>query len=331
MIRKKIILTFDYELFFGKECGTLDNCILKPTDKIIEVCKKNHIRTTFFVDVLYYQKLLEFGLMDQAMAIKKQLQRLIKNSHRIELHLHPHWLDATWDGEKWLFKSYRYYRLHNLHEKAMKKLFRDGVKILQDIAKPVDENYKVLAFRAGGWCIQPFQKLRKAFLESGIKVDSSVAYGIKGQSAVHRFDFTDVPDKNYYFFSENIEEENKAGEFLEIPITTYKKTPKIIALKVIKKMTSKFIKSKKYRIFGDGTGIPMKRTPFHLFIGYNMFTLEGMHPFELKVLLKESQKKLVNFISHPKGMSLTSIDTLQYLNNFDCITLKDVYDNLAAC
>ncbi|MBK7667512.1 MAG: hypothetical protein IPJ32_09355 [Sphingobacteriaceae bacterium] len=51
---RNLLFTFDYELFLGKRSGTVENCILKPTDKILELFSKYKVtKAIFFVDTTY--------------------------------------------------------------------------------------------------------------------------------------------------------------------------------------------------------------------------------------------------------------------------------------
>ena len=45
-----IYFTFDYELFFGSNSGTIENCIVKPTNELIKIANKYNVKFTFFVD-----------------------------------------------------------------------------------------------------------------------------------------------------------------------------------------------------------------------------------------------------------------------------------------
>lgn len=42
-------------------------------------------------------------------------------------------------------------------------MFVEGTNLLTNIAREVDSEYKIVAFRAGGWAVQPFDKLKKGF------------------------------------------------------------------------------------------------------------------------------------------------------------------------
>ena len=57
----KIFFTLDYELYFGDPTGTVEKCILYPTNRLIEICDRTGALMTFFIDSGYLIKLKEFS------------------------------------------------------------------------------------------------------------------------------------------------------------------------------------------------------------------------------------------------------------------------------
>ena len=127
----KVILTFDYEMFFGKS-GTIDACLIEPTNEIINVLKKYDAHASFFVDTTFLLFLLKNGLVKEYDRIEQQLIELIQLGHRLELHIHPHWLDAKYDkrSSKFMFPTYNRYILSSCEIDIQKKLFSDGISLL---------------------------------------------------------------------------------------------------------------------------------------------------------------------------------------------------------
>ncbi len=324
---KTILLTFDYELFL-KKSGTLENCILKPVDKLIEYFDAHNIKGTFFIDVLYYMRLLESSeTAEDANRLKCQLQQLIAKGNRIELHLHPQWLDAQRDGREWVFPTLEHYRLHDLPDDKVTDLFISGVELLEGVAREVDADYKVIAFRAGGLCIQPFDKLKDGFIKSGIVVDSTVIKHFKLDEDTHHYDFMKAPDSAFYRFSDDPVRADENGPFYEIPITSYMRgfSDKFIG-KAVKRL-----RREDFKVYGDGAWIApsislLKRiTP-----SYGMFTLEEAVPVMLDRRVAEMDKPLINFISHPKALSPVSFDALERLCSREYVfaTIFDVFEDI---
>ena len=53
----QIFLTYDYELFFGEPTGSVEKCIIEPTNLLREIAKRTGIKMIFFIDVGYLKKL----------------------------------------------------------------------------------------------------------------------------------------------------------------------------------------------------------------------------------------------------------------------------------
>ena len=47
-------------------------------------------------------------------------------------------------------------------------------KLMEDLIRKVNPDYKVTTFRAGGYLIEPLNKIKDALLKNEIKIDSSV-------------------------------------------------------------------------------------------------------------------------------------------------------------
>ena len=94
----QIHLSFDYELFFGSDTGTVDNCMIKPTAQLMDLAKKHNVPLIFFVDAGYLFHLKNHFNHDACKLdfdkISTQLKQLSEAGHEIALHVHPHWEDS---------------------------------------------------------------------------------------------------------------------------------------------------------------------------------------------------------------------------------------------
>lgn len=241
--RKKVILSYDYELFFGDKSGTVQKSLIEPTNKILEAMESVGFHGNFFVDwqMLKYlnEENTERTISDYNLIVT-QLKDIVRRGHRIELHIHPHWVDAKYNGDgTWDFSEFRHYSLNSFSEDEIINMFVEGTNLLESIAKDVDPQYKIIAFRAGGWAVQPFDKLKQAFVKVGIKIDSSVmcnAFAVYGDS---QFDFRGAPrnKRGLYRFEDNVCVENELGSFLEVPISNVSQT---FVFKVLRRLSSLF-------------------------------------------------------------------------------------------
>lgn len=228
---KTFILTIDYELFLGSRTGTVEKCMVEPTYKLAEILDINNSRMTVFWDILHYYRLTGLecdypALKNDRKLIDEQISFLISKGHDIQLHLHPHWLDAQYINSEWKFK-YDRFNLHELSEEENTEKIDTIIGCIK-ISKQLMEKelrkyvpaYNVTTFRAGGYLIEPFEKLKKAFVLNNIYIDSSVLPGMSDNNPVNGYDFKNYPDFNYYHFSNSPSEISNSGKFTEFPVAT---------------------------------------------------------------------------------------------------------------
>lgn len=325
---KKILLTFDYELFL-LQSGSIKNCILKPVDLLLKTFNGTNIKAVFFVDILFLIQLEKEGLKNDYELIENNIQLLVEKGHQVELHLHPHWMDAKYDpiSKEWNLSKYENYKLQSLSQNDLNSIFEQGYNKLTKICQTVNPNYRITTFRAGGLCIQPFDVIKPLFEKYNIKIDSSVLVGSKVDSSAQSYDFTLAPQKEIYKFENEPSLEVKKGSFTQIPIFTYQKN-------LIDKILGKIQRNNKeeFKIFGDGKALPPKsniRTnTFSKFKSDSyIYSLDG--DFNYKLLLNKiifSNKQLITILSHPKLLSKKSADMIKKLHEMgnQFVTISDL-------
>ncbi len=215
-----IYLTYDYELFFGRPTGTSEKCIIEPTNRLRAIAKRTGAKMVFFIDVGYIKQMQAHCHLPVVKAeydvVVNQIQNLVAEGHDCQLHIHPHWEDSYHDGKAWVMDVSRY-KLVDFETDKIISIVLEYQKILEALTqKPV------IAYRAGGWCLQPFSKIKQAFDAAGLKIDSTVfPYG-KNTKGNYYYDFSEVPDKDSWRFSDDLCVEDPKGQFLELPISYYR-------------------------------------------------------------------------------------------------------------
>lgn len=307
---KPLFLTFDYEIFFS-ESGTIQRSLLQPTAALSSLLKRWNIAATFFVDALYLERLATEDPRAADLA-KEQLRSLVADGHRLELHLHPHWLDAHYHSGIWRFPTYRHYRLQSLETEQIRALFARGISLIESIARLESPDYRVEAFRAGGWCIQPFAPLLSAFEEAGLRIDSSIGYGMRGNSPTHIFDFTSAPTRRFYRFADDPTREDSHGRLIEAAVTTY-------SCPLLWRLREKVLRfGGKCEALGDGSGLrpeisrglaaQIRETikPRQRFL-----SLDGCYGYSAMKILDGREPAVL--VSHPKLISAHSLQSLEKL------------------
>lgn len=306
-----IYITLDYELFFGPKSGTVDKCIIEPTEKLLKIVDPFNIKFVCFVDSGYLlaleKQMGEYPILKKDYdKIVGQIQKLSAQGHGIELHIHPHWEDSSFDGSKWKFDTTRY-RLHDFTENEVHHIVTRYTKILEKITGTPPK-----AYRAGGWSAQPFHHIKEALKKNRVLIDSTVYPKGYYLSENQRFDFSSVPEfKTFYRFSNNLTEEDNNGEFVEIPISSYRVAPFFFWRFVLIKL----LKQRKHLAFGDGSAIPMaKKNVLKLLLSFSnsVVSMDGFKAFLIKKAFKAYKNNTTdndNFviIGHPKAFSSYSL------------------------
>ena len=316
MKKKKIILSYDYELFFGIKSGTVQKSLIAPTNMLLDCMDSLGAKGNFFVDYLMFERLEQLSderALSDLKLLKDQVRDMVRRGHRIELHLHPHWIDAKYNGDgTWDYSDYTHYSLYSLTDEERRRMFKDGTSYLNNLARGIDPNYNICAFRAGGWTIQPFELLNDCFKENGIVIDSSVMFGVCQDNKFSRFDFRKAPNKEIYKFANDVCEEDDSGVFLEVPITMYKKP---FVFKIMDKILGFF--SKMDECITDGTheryDLPANTEKQTIFK-----TRRG--PYSLVL----DKRELITTISHPKDFKMSCLSLLKiYMKNSMTVNYVD--------
>ncbi|WP_222982687.1 hypothetical protein [Flagellimonas meishanensis] len=310
-----IFITLDYELFFGSLSGTLDNCIIKPTEALIKVADRHGIKFTCFVDVGYLaqlegQKGKHAQLERDYEKICTQIRFLADKGHGIELHVHPHWEDSYFNGAKWIFDTKRY-KLKDFADNEVMEIVTRYTQILQRISgKPP------VAYRAGGWSAQPFEPIKKALEANKVFIDSTVYPQGFYDSQNQAFDFRKVrPFQDAYIFSDDLTEPDENGHFLELPISSIRVSPFFFWKFSLQKLG----RAKQDKPFGDGLALSSSKKEILRLLttwSYSVVSVDGYKASLIESAFKKyakSSKDNRNFvlIGHPKAFSAYSLNKLE--------------------
>ena len=216
----KTFLTYDYELFMGDVCGSVQNCLINPISEILSILDQYQAKATFFVDAAFLFRLNE--LKSQHVSLQNQWNLLIDNisymeqqGHDVELHIHPQWYFSTYNGISWKM-DLDHFKLSDM-ERA---LVDENVTVSQQLLESIIGR-ETHVFRAGGYSIQDLENYGEFFKNHHLKVDSTVLTGLRFDSENQKYDYSSVKTSKPYRFSDDIIIEDKDGGVLEMPITTF--------------------------------------------------------------------------------------------------------------
>ena len=189
-----LILTVDYEVF-GNGSGCLDACVLQPAERMMVVAERFGAPLTFFAETLEF---IAMSAQMQDRRAQRQLCDALARGHDVQLHLHPQWHGARLDEQgRWQLDMDRW-RIGDLSRAEAYSLIRLGKRWLEDEVAAHAPGYCCLAFRAGGWCIQPSHHVVQALQAEGFTLDSTVVPGQWRAGAGEWSDFRAAPDLPFW-------------------------------------------------------------------------------------------------------------------------------------
>ena len=352
-----ICITSDYELFFNDSSCSEYEALIQPTQNLADALNRKGVKSTFFADVSSILRYRELNLTEFPEQADSQLIKLYQEGHDVQLHIHPHWYQSEIVNGRWVFDN-SHYRIHTFGFDSFKKqggknaidIIGESVDYLNQLLCDANPRYKCLAFRAGGFCLQPEREFLSALIRMGIRVDSSVCKGIFKDSGIHYYSFKHMPSQANWWVNPdqglNVPSEiNKSKSIYEIPIGSYGKRP------------SKWMLSKAYPKLKQpprkGAHTPNSthaQNIFKKYLGYFkniwsqslIFTLDGYH---YKVLLKFVDEFLkmypnegdfyISLICHPKFSNKVLVKNIEnfidsihkdYTGRVKFLTISEAYN-----
>lgn len=218
----QILFTVDYEIH-GNGDGCPRALMVEPTERLLEALEAQGARLTIMADVAeilrFRQHRDEHGHDTfHYGAIAAQLQRAVAAGHDVQLHLHPSWFHAVATANGWR-QAWNDYDFARLAPQRMRAMIGAGKQYLEALLRPVDPDYRCIAFRAANWSMQPSREVVGALLAHGIRIDTSVfAHGRR--SGRVRFDYAHAPSAlvPWPVDAADICRRDEAGRLWEVPI-----------------------------------------------------------------------------------------------------------------
>ncbi|MDZ7590584.1 MAG: hypothetical protein U5L05_07790 [Rubrivivax sp.] len=307
-----ISLTLDYEIYFGAASGSAEHTLLSPTEALMTLAGRHGVPLVLFVDALWLRRLRELArqhraLMAEHLRVCRQLEQAVKAGHELQLHLHPHWIDSLWTGERWQMDLQRY-RLHAFADAEIAEMARLGAEALRAFGGSASVN----AFRAGGWCLQPFERLRQPLLDAGIRIDSTVYDGGAQGGGAHDYDFRGAPRASRWRFDSDPLVPVDDGPLLELPIASHTAGPALFWRMAM----ARTLKLPRHRPLGQGEAVgPSRGDLIRKLFGrtHSVVSCDGLKASLLEPAWREArargQQDFV-VIGHPKATTRWSIEQL---------------------
>jgi hypothetical protein len=186
--------------------GTGDPRVLQfePMRKLVKIFNKHGIRGSFNAEVMqqltYRSQQEDFP---ELKAVVDEWEQVVTESfrhgHDIQLHLHPQWTDAIYQGHgNW--KLGGDWSILTYPPQQIRAMLVTGKQYLETLLRGIDPAYACVSFRAGSWCAAPSDSLMPILSELGFVFDMSIVAGIRNDTSQVRFDYTqcEEPFVPYY-------------------------------------------------------------------------------------------------------------------------------------
>jgi hypothetical protein len=308
----KVHITFDYELFFGSPTGSVKMCMIQPTNRLQQIAEKYKVGFTYFVDVGLLLAIERYQpdfpeLKKDYEQILSQLSQLQITGNDLQLHIHPHWEKAIYDGKEWIINAAGNYKLTDFTDEEIARIVQTYKCKLEKI-----KGQPTPIYRAGGWCLQPFSRVKEVFKENNITIDSTVFQGGHYETAHYYFDFRNAPPNGKYRFEDDLCQEVENGFFTEYPIGGWKYSPLFYWNLYVRGR----LNPQAHKMAGDGNFIPQPGRKWkHLTnSSWNHVSCDGYFSQKLKRItahyVKKGRSNLV-IIGHPKSQTEFSFKKLE--------------------
>lgn len=222
-----ILYSADYELFLGGNHCDEREVLIDPTNKVLDMCDSLKIPLTLFADIFSIIRYKEHNLFGFPDAAEHQLRDALKRGHDVQSHVHPHWKYTAIEGRRYTVDT-RYFLLGNLDSDGGELYARildilvTSRDYLHDLLREDTPGYRCIAFRSGGYGLQPnAQVVIRALRDAGFMIDSSIVPGLVIRNAINQVDYSRVPEMANYYLDDSLSSPSCRNDgIFEIPIAS---------------------------------------------------------------------------------------------------------------
>jgi hypothetical protein len=192
----KILLTFDYELPLG-HATDYESGLFTPAQKLLDAAKKVGVPVVLFVDIcsaIRFEAWDKSGFYDPFV---QQVGQFLVAGHDAQLHIHPHWMTSSFT--KGTFQPSADYSLSQFRSErngyTIETIIEMAYNKLVEVCRKSIPGYRCIAFRAGGYDVEPESARILSKLQSlGVVIDSSVIKDYFIDYSYSRVDYSGAPE-----------------------------------------------------------------------------------------------------------------------------------------
>ncbi len=223
----KLMLTFDHELSLGG-VDSYETNLFEPTRELLSLSKQLDVPLVLFSDIWSAIRFREWAPDQFYAPYQSQIEQTICEGHDVQLHIHAHWVDSTYDGQS--FHPSTRYKLADFRDTPppndIPGILARGVDEMSRLCNAADVDYKCIAYRGGGYNLEPeTETILTTLLKLGVVLDSTIAKGMQYHSPVNAVDYRRMPAAANWFIDQRgpLSSPAKQGMF-EVPIAAMPRT-----------------------------------------------------------------------------------------------------------
>jgi hypothetical protein len=321
-----ILYSGDYELYLGENFLPEAEVVIEPTRALLAACERARVPMTLFVDVACLWRYREEGDHEFPDAVEAQLKSALARGHDVQTHLHPHWLVAQRENGRWQAP------LDSFHVGALDDpapLLARAKAYLEELLRPVDDDYRCIAFRAGSYGLQPdYKGVFAALVATGYEIDSSVVPGLVLKNKIGRIDFRGWrwPEKAQQIY-----------DIYEVPIATARFGPPDAVQRYWTRPPQREPRGRTIRSATGSRGPSLVARVFRLDpleLGPSAYRLQKI---TRRYLRRAGKDAVFAFSSHPKAVGEPELEALVAYHDWldrhyevEAITFRELAARLAA-
>jgi hypothetical protein len=237
----------DWELR-GNGSGDVREMQFKPLRELVGIYNKYGIRGSFNAEVLQQltfranqDRYPELGVL--ADEWEESIRYAYSNGHDVQLHIHPQWKNAKYDGEKWELVSD--WSILNYPAGEALEMLQAGKEYLEGLLKEIDPDYRCLSFRSGSWCIAPSPHMLELLVDLGVVFDMSIVGGVKLDTRRIKLDYTECEEDFLPYYPE-MSDARKVSKKKEpivcVPTNCFYASRKLVFRQQLARARRKFVK-----------------------------------------------------------------------------------------
>jgi hypothetical protein len=203
-MKPTIYLAFvdDWELS-GNGTGNIRELQFRPMRELAGIYNAHSVHGSFNAEVMQQLTFRKFqAAHPELKALADEwddvVRETFRQSHDIQLHIHPQWHEARYENGEWRLTS-DWSILKHEPETAYSMLAA-GKEYLENLLRPIDPAYRCISFRAGAWCIAPSPHMLALLVRLGIIFDMSIVGGLRYDTRNIQLDYTNCEETFLPFY-----------------------------------------------------------------------------------------------------------------------------------